>query len=252
VGRLSEGRDGYERASRDEGTLRTSLETLQEKNTMKTYVIDIETGPAELIWIEANAPKFDPDKVKVGNLKDREKIADKIAEARATHFTDIVNTAALSPFFGRILAIGVKDVDFDSWFALTGPEEEIIRSFWKVMIDEDGRLNQMIGHNVAGFDLPMIIRRGWAHGIDYPGHLRRGRYWADSVIDTMELWSLGQWDSRISLDMLCKHFGLPGKSGSGKDFAKLYEENPEEAIKYLENDLNITEAVWRKLTQFPK
>ena len=66
------------------------------------------------------------------------------------------------------------------------------------------------------------------------------RYWPDFWIDLMEVWKAGDYRATISLDRMCKACGLEGKTGSGKFFSVLFEEDREAALDYLHNDLEIT------------
>jgi hypothetical protein len=79
-------------------------------------------------------------------------------------------------------------------------------------------------------------------GIQPPMGLRRGRYWADSVVDLMELWTFGS--GYVKLDAVAKAFGFAGKveqvdgvEVSGADFHKLWRERPDVAIEYLRQDV---------------
>lgn len=120
-------------------------------------VIDIETIP--------NSGMIDrlPEvEVKTGNLKDPEKIAEKIAEAKAEQ----IGKMALSPLWGRVCA----------W---CGMEDE--QTVWKECIredsdDEETRIlvtlframtgKRIVTYNGNGFDLPFLYRRAVILGID--------------------------------------------------------------------------------------
>jgi hypothetical protein len=77
---------------------------LQEKFTM--HIFDIETG-ADPIRARALMPPFDENDVKVGNIKDLEKIANNISASRLNHESKWMDKAALRPETGQVLAIGV-------------------------------------------------------------------------------------------------------------------------------------------------
>ena len=67
-----------------------------------------------------------------------------------------------------------------------------------------------------------------------------GGRWNSAFVDIHEKWRCGQYGEYISLDRLCKCMGLPYKTGSGKDFSRLWKEEREKAVEYLKNDLQIT------------
>ena len=68
---------------------------------MNAIIFDLETGPLAESELVAMMPVFDPEEVKTGNLKDPEKIAEKLAEAEANHRRDFIERAALDPLTGR-------------------------------------------------------------------------------------------------------------------------------------------------------
>ena len=136
---------------------------------METYVFDIETGPLPMAELTAMLPPFDPSEVKVGNLKDPEKVAEKIAQAREEHRANFFNKAALDPLTGRVLAIGVLDTLTEEAEVLAVPEEaRMLEWFWARCKGEMGRIETMIGFNSNLFDLPFLIRRSWRLGVQIP------------------------------------------------------------------------------------
>ena len=211
---------------------------------MRKIVFDIETGPLPNSELEQLIEPFDPAAVKVGNIKDPAKIEAKIEECRANHWTDFVDGAALSAVTGRVLAIGIQDSD---GFKILGDnlssEAEIIHDFWHLCQFEMGRLNTMIGFNTHLFDLPFLVRRSWKLGVKVPPFIRRGRYWADEMIDLRNDWQLGDRPAEGSLNAICKHLGLGQKTGNGKDFAGLWILDRKKAIEYLRQDLALTSKV---------
>ena len=144
---------------------------------MQTIVFDVETGPLAESELSALLPPFDPAEVKTGNLKDPTKIAEKIAEAEANHRRDFFEKAALDPLTGRVIAIGMLDLETDNFFIIGHDDEaRTLTEFWEASQGEMGRLNSMLGFNIFNFDLPFLIRRSWKHRIKVPFGIRRGRY----------------------------------------------------------------------------
>ena len=101
----------------------------------------------------------------------------------------------------------------------------------------------MIGFNSNAFDLPFLIRRSWKHRVPVPFGIRRGRYWAEQMIDLRDAWQLGDRQARGSLDVVAKHLGVGAKNGSGADFAKLWQSDRAKAVEYLRNDVELTARV---------
>jgi len=211
---------------------------------MQTIVFDVETGPLAESELSALLPPFDPAEVKTGNLRDPAKIAEKIAEAEANHRRDFVDRAALDPLTGHVVAIGLLYPDSGEVDVIGQVNEaETLREFWDVCRGEMGRVNQMIGFNTHAFDLPFLIRRSWKHQVAVPFGIRRGRYWADEMVDLREAWQLGDRQARGSLDSIARHLGVGAKNGEGKAFAELWQSDRKRAEAYLRNDLELTARI---------
>jgi hypothetical protein len=222
---------------------------------MQTYIFDVETGPLAESELSALLPPFDPTEVKTGNLKDPAKIAEKIAEAEANHRRDFFDKAALDPLTGRVVAIGMLDLETDHFFIIGHDDEaQTLREFWQLTRGDMGRINPLIGFNICNFDLPFLIRRSWKHRVVVPFGIRRGRYWGDQVVDLRDAWQLGDRQARGSLDAIAKHLGVgaklaaPAANGEiktikGGEFAGLWESNRDLAEAYLRNDVELTAKV---------
>jgi len=222
---------------------------------MDTIVTDIETGSLPGSELAKLMPPFDPAEVKTGNLKDPDKVAAKIAEARLNHQRDFLDKAALDPLTGRVVAIGLltfdatgeRPPDFNNGgrFSLIAQDDEaqMLRQFWDLTCGEMGRINPLIGFNIFNFDLPFLIRRSWKHRVPVPFGLRRGRYWNDRFVDLRECWQLGDRQARGSLDSIARHLGVGAKNGEGKAFAELWQTDRQQAEAYLRNDVELTAKV---------
>ena len=215
-----------------------------QRNFMQTYTFDVETGPLAESELSALLPPFDPAEVKTGNLKDPAKIAEKIAEAEANHRRDFFDKAALDPLTGRVIAIGMLDLETDKFFIIGHDDEaRTLTEFWEASQGEMGRLNSMLGFNIFNFDLPFLIRRSWKHRIKVPFGIRRGRYWGDQLVDLRDAWQLGDRQARGSLDTIARHLGVGAKNGDGKAFAELWMSDRPKAEAYLRNDIELTAKV---------
>lgn len=201
---------------------------------MNTTVFDIETGPLPDIILDALMPEFEP----AANLKDPDKIAADIAKKKAKFKED----AALSPLTGRVLAVGFLP-DFGDGPVIIHDDDEakLLTSVWDYIRTAGGqRRPSFVGFNIAGFDLPFLVKRSWILNVPVPPNVRQGRYWADWFVDLREVWQLGDKQSHGSLDSICRAMGLGEKNGSGAEFARLWREDREKAKAYLLNDLEMT------------
>ena len=219
----------------------------------KRIIFDIETGSLPDSEIERIAPKFDESSVKVGNFG-IEKAIEKIHSAKASHINQIREKAALNAEYGKVLAIGIKfhkdTIPGERILTMVGKEEGLLEKFWLCAQESYQHGGEIwIGFNSNNFDLPFLLRRSMILGVKVPKQLTpMPRYWpGDFWIDLMDLWKAGDYRATISLDRFCKASGLEGKNGSGKWFAQLFEEEEEAAIKYLENDIEITAQLAEKV-----
>jgi hypothetical protein len=209
---------------------------------MNATYFDIETGPLPDEQLASMIPPFDPAEVKTGNLKDPDKISAKLQQAETNHFADARDKAALDAITGRVLAIGLEDAD--GFRAITGDEATMLDTFWNGFACAE---SHYIGFNICLFDLPFLIKRSWHNCVKVPVSARSGRWWSDRFIDLRDTWQLGDRKAKGSLDAICKHLWIEGKNGNGKDFARLFELNPEKALEYLSNDLRMTRQVHERL-----
>jgi hypothetical protein len=220
---------------------------------MNKLVIDIETGALPEPILRGLCPAFNPDEVKLGNTKDPDKVAAKIAEAEASHFTDFSAKAALDARYGQVLAFGFMNFTAETFSV--GEQilheapitESQVVEFGLELIADTLTTKFVVGFNIKAFDLPFLIRRAWHHGVKVPKGIFttwKGRVqWHDNFIDLRDVWQLGDRMAHGNLDSICQHLGAGMKSGSGANFASLFASDREAALAYLKNDLEITANV---------
>ena len=250
-------------------------------------VFDIETGPLPEETLRGQCPPFEPPEhpgefnpsaVRCGNIggPDSEKGQAKIAKARdeheatvakysadvdaakAAHWQDFLDKAALSPLTGRVLAIGYQLPNgrrVIHHHEANDQEPGMLSSFWQIVQKAIKQREKVVGHNIEGFDLPFLLRSSWLYRIDVPDEIFDGRYWNRCFLDTMRRWQCGNYREQFAkLDTLAKAFGLGGKledgGVSGAEFSKFYWGSPEEralALQYLEKDVELTAAIASKM-----
>lgn len=247
-----------------------------------SLVFDIETGPLPestlrpMFAARYQEPEhpglFDPQSVKYGNTKDAVKREEKLAAAQCAHqlmveehearciadqdakWAEFLNSAALSASTGRVLAIGLYNSESRGFGILSGEESDILAAFWSKYSKTRAANRQMVGHNILGFDLPFLIRRSWVLNLDIPSTVRDGRYFDRLFVDTRELWLLGQrWgECSSSLGDVAGALDCGGKPEgvNGADFSRLWhgsEEERQRAVSYLQNDLEMTARIARRM-----
>jgi hypothetical protein len=170
---------------------------------MRHVITDIETAP--LAEAEFMLPEFKHN----AGTKDAAKQAEQIAEKRAKALAD----AALDPDLCRIVAIGAWwDGEDEPLLTLCKDEQEeyhALAEYWRTYAQRrwDHPNTVIVGSNLLGFDLPVMVRRSLYLQVDVPS-LDRGKYRHRDVID---LKSLLCDDDRLawrSLDYYCRRFAL--------------------------------------------
>ncbi len=201
---------------------------------------DIETGPASDEVLDKIAPRFDAP----ANWKDMDKIALYQAEKKK----DWKERAALSAETGRVLAVGIAvgDNDDDVVICYGKSEHETLMAWWKQFdaLRRNDPTRKWVGHNIAKFDIPYLIRRSWVNGVTIPCTMPKvGRYLPDTFVDTMQMWAMSDYQETVGLDTLAKCFGVGEKTGHGGDFFGLWLADRKKAIAYLSNDVRLTYRV---------
>lgn len=257
-----------------------------------TAFFDIETGPIDSADLEAMfaeewdetkvrgyeliGAEFDPESVRLGNMKDQAKIDAKIAEKRKEHeravaeatiavakareeaWLTFVERAPLSAVTGQVLAIGYgcfdgrePRIDVSAQSPPATSEAAVINEFWMEFLNCASSGVKMVGFNCFGFDLPFLIRRSWLLDVPVPVEvLHEGRYWNKTFVDLMQVWGCGQYGERIKLDRVAAFFGTARKNGDGSQFHKLFTGTDADrvaAMDYLRQDILVTAEVGRRM-----
>ena len=201
---------------------------------MKHIVFDIETVPQDEAKLLALAPEF----TAAANLKDPEKIAASIAKKRADYLAD----AALNWKTAEVVLIGAGD-DAGIQSLTSHSEKRLVGDFLDRISAALGDGVVVGGHNVKGFDLPMLVNRARVHGLKIPANVLtfwKGRpQWADNIFDTLEILSFGKSFDGNGVDDVARVFGLPPKLGHGGEFPLLWRADREGALAYNRRDVEI-------------
>jgi predicted PolB exonuclease-like 3'-5' exonuclease len=201
---------------------------------MKHIVFDIETIPQDEARLLALAPEFTAP----ANLKDPEKIAAAIAKKRADYVAD----AALNWKTAEVVLVGAGD-DTEIQAFTGDTEKELVGNFLTLLGDALADCVVVGGHNVKGFDLPMLVNRARVHGLKIPATVLsywKGRpQWADLIFDTLEVLSFGKAYEGNGVDDVARVFGLPPKLGHGGQFPTLWRADRDGAIAYNRRDVQI-------------
>lgn len=113
---------------------------------------------------------------------------------------------------------------------------------------------QLVGFNVRGADLPILIQRAMAHRISAPGFCRRpDKPWegldyfaknSEGTVDLMDVF--GSWRNSPSLHQLAAAAAVPSKLGTGgKQVADLWLAGElRRIVEYNEHDVLTTYLLW--------
>jgi len=241
-------------------------------------VFDIETAPlpdsALALTYDSSDLKlpdppgaFDPQSVKYGRMTDPKKRAAKLQECvnahnaalsayphecariQDEHWAKFKEKAALDAMTGRVVAIGYAMPTGPDCkvFLHYGTEEDLLANFWETVTSPC--LKSAAGHNIAGFDLPFLIKRSWIHQMTPPPCINQYGRVEPPFKDTMTTWQCGNRGSFAKLDRIAAAMGIPGKLDgvTGDQFAQLLEDDKETADKYLTADVVATLRVAQRM-----
>lgn len=221
----------------------------QVKVSNLIWGFDIETLPAD------DCDLFAPE---VYDIDSRLKDPDKINEAYKKAEKKWWDSTSLHPLTGKVAMVSIvrydifqDTFDYEEVFHIkeVNSEKAILQRTFERFDSIMKNWQTVVGHNIFEFDLPFLIRRAWKNEIGVPTRLTDRYSMRDCFKDTSQMFTAGIWkDKFVSLNNLLKFFGLPTKQYSGKDFADLYRNNPEEAVRYCVDDSKNAIRVYLAMT----
>lgn len=237
---------------------------------MDTLYLDIETIPAQrpdvreffAVKIGAETQTKLAEVKAPSNYKDEVKIAEYINNATKALLNgeeaEIDSKVAETSFdgsFGQILCIcwawGDSEIITSACandLTLSG-ERDVLKTFFDDVYTMAGRRYQVVGHNVAAFDLRFMKQRSIVHGLRPPISMPfDAKPWDEVIYDTMVQW--GGLKAGGSMDKLCMALGLPGKDGiTGADVWPMARAGKfKEIADYCRSDVERTRAIHKRMT----
>jgi predicted PolB exonuclease-like 3'-5' exonuclease len=217
---------------------------------MTPFYFDIETIPAQdpairqelRAAVTAPAKYSNPESIAEWLAKNRDKEGD--AAWLKTSFDGGVGQCVCIGFaFGNanLHCYSVSDLSRES-------ETKMLQDFFCALTDA-GHI-QLVGHNIAGFDIPFLWKRAMVLNVRPPFNFPRNpKPWSDAICDTMTLWD-SQLKAGGSMDRLCRLFGLAGKGDfGGADVWPAIERGEFERVaEYCRQDVERTRALHRRMT----
>ncbi len=179
--------------------------------------------------------------------------------------------AALYTEFSKIVTISIGQIVFQDElpqfkvksFSSTD-QEAILQNFNKALFALFNRNPNMklVGHNIVGFDLPLVLRKFIQYNLPIPRqlHLHSIKPWDSCLIDTNGIWKFGSWTG-CSLELLCLTLGIPSSKTDlkGSQVSEAYWQGGtgsynsqlDRITEYCEADVKATANVILKMAQMP-
>jgi hypothetical protein len=230
----------------------------------RAYTMDIETLTLS-DFRERVGPQLEKS-LKLGNMR---------LEQQQRYLEDIVveeercyQLGSLSATSGRILSIAVHEgpvagLDFsgieqrqsERVFGIDedGAEQDEKKSllaFLDYMKRFDSDTDELVGHNILGFDLPFIFQRCLVHCISARPLVDLDEYRVRGVFDTMHAWWLGA-KRFVSLDDIAWALGIESSKTATAEGSKVFELYQAgklgEIREYNLNDVRVTRKVYERM-----
>jgi len=129
-------------------------------------------------------------------------------------------------------------------------EKKALQAFVNFMKDFDPDCDELVGHNIIGFDLPFIFQRCLAHSIQVRPFVNLGEYNVRGVFDTMHRWWLGA-KRHVSLDDVAWALGIDSSKTAEVEGSKVYDLYQAGKLKLIReynlNDVRVTRKVYERM-----
>lgn len=130
------------------------------------------------------------------------------------------------------------------------PEKRALLDFLALMKDFDCDCDELVGHNIIGFDLPFIFQRCLVHGLEARPFVNLAEYNVRGVFDTMHRWWLGA-KRFVSLDDVAWALGIESSKTADVEGSKvfdLYQAGKLDQIReYNLNDVRVTRKIYERM-----
>jgi hypothetical protein len=177
-------------------------------------------------------------------------------------------SGSLVATFGRVLSIavhvgsiagpeieGVEQGQSEHVFGIDDDgqeqsEEQALRDFVALMSSFDSEVDEIVGHNVIGFDLPFIFQRCLVNNIVLRPFVNLSEFNVRGVFDTMHRWWLGS-KNRVALDDIAWALGIPSSKTDEVEGSRVFElyqaGRLSEIREYNLNDVRVTRKVYERM-----
>ncbi|HEY6121029.1 MAG TPA: ribonuclease H-like domain-containing protein [Pyrinomonadaceae bacterium] len=129
-------------------------------------------------------------------------------------------------------------------------EKRALKDFLELMKDFDCETDEIVGHNVIGFDLPFIFQRCLVNNLRVRPLVNLGEFNVRGVFDTMHRWWLGA-KRYVSLDDIAWALGIESSKTADVEGSKVFELYQAGRLadirEYNLNDVRVTRKVYERL-----
>ena len=232
----------------------------------RAFTLDIETL-ALPGFRDRVGPKLEKD-LRLGNMRLEQQ--QRYLEDIAAEEERVYQLGSLNATSGRVLSIavhlgpipgfeveGLTSNQSEHAFGIDaeGNEQEearALREFLSLISDFDLECDEIVGHNIIGFDLPFIFQRCLVNNIPVRPPINLGEYNVRGVFDTMRAWWLGG-RSRVALDDIAWTLGIESSKTADVEGSKVFDlyqaGRLAEIREYNLNDVRVTRKVYERLIE---
>jgi DNA polymerase elongation subunit (family B) len=231
----------------------------------RAFTMDIETL-ALPGFRERVGPRLEK-KLRLGNMRLEEQ--QRYVEDTAAEEDRVYRRGSLEATTGRVLSIAVHvgPIPGLTIQGLTQPQTEyvfgidadgneqtearLLTDFVSLLSDFDVECDEIVGHNIIGFDLPFIFQRCRVHNIAVRPFVNLGEYNVRGVFDTMRVWCCGDRRGRAALDDIAWTLGIESSKTEDVEGSRIFElyhaGKLAEIREYNLNDVRVTRKVYERM-----
>jgi len=129
-------------------------------------------------------------------------------------------------------------------------ERRALVDFLELMKNFDSESDELVGHNIIGFDPPFIFQRCLVQGMQVRPFVNLSEFNVRGVFDTMHRWWLGA-KRNVSLDDLAWALGIESSKTAevqGSKVFDLYQANKLDVVReYNLNDVRLTRKIYERM-----
>jgi hypothetical protein len=214
-------------------TLRAMTESLAKKNPPDVWISEVRDAEKA-----AKKPRDGVFRL-LESLRSGARSIDALKAERC-------KTMSVTPEFCRIAAIGVGIGDSPAQAILCpniDVERDALGKFWDCVAKVRG---PVVGFNILGFDIPVILVRSAILGVTPTISLANVRPWDDRIaVDLME--RRFRTRGAMKLKDLARYYGLQvdAEGVDGSQVAALFRDDPQKVAEYVISDVELTRRLFR-------